>query len=159
MKLTIERKWEKAEYVIGRLYIDGMFICNTLEPTDRGLENKALPNKLTSPEWQAAEKEARKEKNLHVPGTTAIPTGLYTIGQNISKKFHGRRLYLRNVPGFDGIMIHEGNTLRDTAGCILVGENTQRGRVNNSKAWLETVNKMVMTALNNLETVVVRISG
>ena len=76
---------------------------------------------------------------------TAIPTGTYDITMNIiSPRFSKRRFYqnlckgrvprILNVPGFDGILIHIGNTANDSSGCILVGKNTQVGKVLNSTA-------------------------
>ena len=55
-------------------------------------------------------------KERKIPGRTAIPAGVYEV----------------DVPGFDGILIHRGNTAEDTSGCILVGENRERGKVINS---------------------------
>lgn len=63
---------------------------------------------------------------------TAIPTGNYKIIVNLSPKFKRNLPRLIDVPGFDGILIHRGNTDKDTSGCILIGENKVVGKVINS---------------------------
>lgn len=129
MKLKVERKWPKATYTIGRLYVDGVFFCNTLEDTDRGL-------KQTDPKTYIASRK--------VYGETAIPKGEYAIVLNVlSPKYVASSWYkqktggymprLLSVPGFDGILIHSGSSATDTLGCILVGKNTQVGRLTSSK--------------------------
>lgn len=109
MKLKVERLYFKPDYTIGKLYLDGKYFCDTLEDRVRDLTNE------------------RK-----VPGQTAIPAGHYEVVVNISPRFRRKLPRLVNVPGFDGILIHRGNTVEDTAGCILVGENRERGKVINS---------------------------
>jgi hypothetical protein len=117
MKLTLKRITRKPLYTIGKLYIDGAYFCDTLEDTDRGLTQK----------MDFAVIKAKKVK-----AQTAIPTGTYKVIVNVSPS-KGRLLpRLVNVPGFDGILIHRGNTNGDTEGCILVGENKEVGKVINS---------------------------
>lgn len=112
MKLRLERRFLCPGYTIGRLEVDGAYFCDTLEDRVRDL--------------------AREKK---VAAQTAIPAGTYRVVVNVSPRF-GRRLpRLPDVPGFEGILIHRGNTAADTAGCILVGENKVRGRVVNSTAY------------------------
>ena len=79
-------------------------ICDTMEPRRRDL--------------------SREKK---VKGSTAIPSGTYEIKFSPSAKFNRMMPYLVNVPLFEGIMFHPGNTLKDTAGCILVGERRNNG--------------------------------
>ena len=75
MKMTIDRKWHKPTYTIGRLYIDGNYYFNTLEDKDRELRQ-------TDPLTYIA---ARK-----VAGETAIPKGTYTVAMNVtSPKYAG----------------------------------------------------------------------
>ncbi len=138
MNILVERKWKKDTYTIGRLYVDGKFICNTLEDKDRNL-------KQTMP--------LKEIKKIKVPNKTAIPTGTYEITLDIvSPKFGSKSFYkevcngklprLLNVPGFDGILIHVGegsNGARLTSGCILVGNNTIIGGLTQSK---ETFKKL-----------------
>lgn len=109
MKLNLERLFLKPDYTIGKLYVDGTYFCDTLEDRVRDLT---------------------KEKK--VPGRTAIPAGTYEVIVNISPRFRRKLPRLLDVPGFDGILIHRGNTAEDTAGCILVGENREQGKVINS---------------------------
>ena len=109
MKLKLKRIAKKPDYTIGKLYIDDEYFCDTLEDTVRNL------------------KEEPK-----VPGKTAIPEGEYKAVLTVSPRF-GRLLpRLLDVPFFEGILIHKGNTAKDTSGCILVGENKQKGMVLNS---------------------------
>ena len=115
-KLLLRRIARKAGYTIGKLYIDGAYFCDTLEDTDR------LDKGMT-----AAQLAAKK-----IPGQTAIPEGTYKVIVNVSPKFKRLLPRLVNVPGYEGILIHRGNTPADTAGCILVGENKQVGKVLNS---------------------------
>ena len=100
--------------------MDGKYFCDTLEDKDRGL-SQSTPLSII--------------KSKKVPGQTAIPTGTYKVIVNISPKF-GRILpRLLDVPGFDGILIHRGNTDKDSSGCLLVGENKVVGKVINSTGY------------------------
>ena len=105
MKLLLKRIALKPEYTIGKLYIDGQYFCDTLEDTVR-------------------------EKKI--AGKTAIPEGTYQVIVNRSPKFKRDLPLLLDVPNFEGIRIHRGNTAKDTSGCILVGENKVKGKVINS---------------------------
>ncbi len=109
MRLILKRLYLKTEYTIGKLYMDGKYFCDTLEDQVRDLT-----------------------KERKIPGRTAIPAGVYEIVVNVSPRFKRKLPRLLDVPGFDGILIHRGNTAEDTAGCILVGENRERGKVINS---------------------------
>lgn len=114
MELTLKRRFLGPKYTIGSLYIDSEYFCDTLEDTVRDLG------------------ENGKGK---IPGQTAIPYGKYEVIVNKSPKF-GRDLpRLINVPYFDGILIHRGNTPADSSGCILVGENKVKGQVINSTGY------------------------
>lgn len=61
--------------------------------------------------------------------------------------------YLENVPQFTGIMIHPGNTAKDTLGCILVGENKEKGKLINSRKASDKLNEMIKEALDRKEQV------
>lgn len=128
MKLTLRRIAKKDTYTIGKLYIDGVYFCDTIEDKDRGLYQK---------------QDIQELRKIKVPSKTAIPTGIYKISLSIvSPKFSVKKIYqeickgkvprLLNVPGYEGVLIHIGNTAEDSAGCILVGQNKVVGKVINS---------------------------
>lgn len=134
MKLKVERLWKKPGYTVGRLYVDGKFFCNTLEDTVRDLN--------------------RERK---IPGKTAIPYGEYKVVFNWSPKF-GRNLpRLLNVPAFEGILIHPGNTADDSSGCILVGKNTEVGRLTESRYTSDRLNVLVKDAQRKGESITIEI--
>lgn len=134
MKLRVERLWKKATHTVGRLYVDEKLYCNTLEDVVRDLD---------------------KEKEI--PGKTAIPAGTYKVIYNWSPKF-GRNLpRLLNVPHFEGILIHPGNTADDSAGCILVGNNTAVGRLTNSRDTSDCLNVLIEDAQRNREEITIEI--
>jgi hypothetical protein len=68
-----------------------------------------------------------------VPGATAIPEGTYKVVLTPSWKFKTLMPELLDVPGFDGIRIHAGNTSLDTEGCILVGMQTEGDTIVSSR--------------------------
>lgn len=103
-------------YTIGKMYIDGDYFCDTLEDRVRDLnKNGKFDNGETK-----------------VAGETAIPYGRYQVVVNMSPRFKRELPRLLNVPNFEGILIHRGNTDKDSSGCILVGENKVKGKVINS---------------------------
>ena len=129
MKLTLKRVFKGPQYTIGKLFINGVYECDTLEDQDRGLTS------------QMSLEEIKAKK---VYGVTAIPTGTYSINMTtVSPKFKDRawaKPYkgilprLENVKGYEGVLIHVGNDQEATSGCILVGENRIKGKVINSTA-------------------------
>ena len=132
MKLKLLRSYRGPYYTIVHLFINGSFFCDTIEDTDRGLTDSMPIEKI---------------KSIKIYGETAIPTGIYRIDMSIvSNKFknrswakccNGKLPRLLGVKGFDGVLIHVGNTQNDSLGCILVGENKVKGRVINSTATFE----------------------
>ena len=102
MNLTLERVKLGEDYTVGKLLVDGKFVCYTLE--DKVREEEGVPVE----QWKVMAK-------------TAIPKGTYPVTITMSNRFKTRLPLLGNVPGFTGVRIHTGNSSRDTEGCILVG--------------------------------------
>ena len=141
MLITIDRAWKKDGYTISRLYVNGnLFGCNTLEDTDRGLR-------------QDMQLEEINNKKLY--GQTAIPRGSYECVYTYSNRFKKMLPLLKDVPGFDGIRIHSGNSAKDTLGCILVGLNLKKGMVLNSREWTNKLVSKMKEAWNRKERVII----
>ena len=120
--LTLTRIAKRADYTIGRLEDEnGVKICDTLESTWRDY----------------------KGGELKVPRKSAVPEGTYPVVVTKSKKFGKYLPLLVGVPGFEGIRIHSGNTVNDTEGCILVGQNLIKGKVLLSRLTLEKLMRLI----------------
>lgn len=118
MRITLIRIANRPTYCIGKLYIDGIYQCDVLEDTDRGLDDKMT------------EAEILKKK---VKGQTAIPSGVYPVYITWSPKYKKPMPLIENVKGYSGIRIHSGNSAKDTEGCLLVGKNKEVGKVLESR--------------------------
>ena len=118
MKLELVRIANRPTYCIGKLYIDGVWFCDTIEDTDRGLDDSMSVDEIL------------KKK---IKGETAIPTGIYKIEITYSQKYKRMMPLILGVKGYSGIRIHSGNTSKDTEGCLLVGKNTKVGMVTDSR--------------------------
>ncbi len=128
MELLIERLYKKDTYTIGKLYIDGVYFCDTLEDKDRGLDDSmSLEDVLAN----------------KVYGETAIPYGTYQAEVSYSPKFKRDLLLIKNVKGFEGIRVHSGNLASDSMGCVLLGKNTHVGMLSESKKTLEAFMKKI----------------
>ena len=114
LKLQVVRTQLGKDATNGLLFIDGLFECYTLED-----------------QYQAV-------KVMH---ETCIPEGTYsiklrTVGgfhERYKKKyptFHRGMLWIQDVPGFEYILIHQGNTDEHTSGCLIVGDSQQDLDVN-----------------------------
>lgn len=108
MKLKLKRQDYSDSRTIGRLSIDGEDFCWTLEDAVR-----------TGPK---------------VYGKTAIPAGTYAVKLTMSPRFARILPLLIDVPGFDGVRIHPGNTAADTEGCLLVGTGRTNDAITGSRA-------------------------
>ena len=127
MKLHLQRTERGDRYTMGRLAIDGVAFCDTLEPTDRHLDAATM----------------RPEQKIY--GQTAIPTGTYPVVLTYSPRFKRTLPLIQDVPHFEGIRIHPGNTSADTAGCILVGRQAIPGRLTDSR---QTLRQLMKTLTN-----------
>jgi hypothetical protein len=135
MKLLLERVVFSEKSTIGRLYINGVFECFTLEDKDRRLE----------------------EGGEKVFGETCIPRGTYPILVTFSNRFKEELPILKGVPQFEGIRIHPGNFSKDTEGCILPGSGLGADMVLNSRAAFSKLFHKIDSALNGGEEVTITI--
>jgi hypothetical protein len=153
MLITVDRKYKKSDYTIGNLYIDGKWFCNTLEDADRGLDSSMSEDMI---------------RTLKKPSITAIPRGTYEITLDVvSPKYSKVQFYkdvcngkvprLKNVKGFDGILIHAGNSADHSSGCLLVGYNKSRGQVLNSKEVFKNLYKHLLDRKNKGEKITITI--
>ncbi len=151
MQLTVKRQYRLSNYTISKLYINEEYICDTLEPTDRGLTQ------------EMSTEEIRQRK---IYGKTAIPYGTYKIDMGTRSPRYGAIAFYRDlcqgcvprvvgVKGFEGILIHCGNTPDDTHGCLLVGQNKAKGQVLNSKATFRALYKRLKQAADKHEQITI----
>lgn len=132
MELILNRTTFSTESTIGTLSRDGIDICKILEDTDRHLESNP---------------------SAKIYGKTAIPRGRYRIVATMSQRFARVLPLLLNVPGYEGVRIHPGNTPADTDGCLLPGLSSSVDFVASSRAaWLQ-VNELITSALDRHEEV------
>ena len=149
MELLLKRIAKKPGYTIGKLsikekvddeYLAGestVYFCDTLEPPVREMKTKSRGGITQKP--------------------FAIPEGRYPVVITYSPKFKKWLPLLLNVSQFSGIRIHAGNTPRDTAACILVGENKLVGQLLNSTLWLNRLKQKIVEAKGRGEGVWVRV--
>lgn len=152
MELTLKRIALENTYTIGKLYIDGTYFCDTIEDKVRDLNKDGDLNDLGE---------------CKISSLTAIPYGKYEVTLKVkSPKYSVRPTYnwcggylprLINVPHFDGILIHAGNTADDSAGCILVGENKVKGQVINSMVTLKKLYPILKEASDKNEDIWIKI--
>lgn len=109
MELKLKRDLLNDSYTLGKLSIDGIHFCFTVEDKVRVLKDLNLDGDFTD----------LNEGKIY--GKTAIPSGKYKVILNMSNRFKIIMPLLLQVPGFEGIRVHSGNTAIDTEGCIIVG--------------------------------------
>ena len=133
MKLRLFRQILHEDYTIGRLFVNDAYECWTLEDPVR--------------------------EGPKVPGATAIPRGTYRVIVDYSPHFKRPMPHLLDVPGFEGVRIHSGNTPADTEGCILVGLEYGNGAIWHSRDAYKLLLPKLVTALDNQETITLEITN
>lgn len=152
MKLTIKRTITRNSYTLGKLYVDGVYFCDTLEDKDRGLTQNMSTEQI---------------KSMKVPGETAVPKGTYRVTLDVvSPKFSKYPFYMEtcggklprliDVKGYDGVLIHVADgPKRDSLvqGCIGIGNlSAEEYLMNGKKVFAELYNKLKG---NNIELEIV----
>lgn len=134
MIITLKRDRNNGatDCTFGKLYINDVFECYTLEDVER--ENK-------------------------VYGKTAIPVGNYRVVVTMSNRFKRSLPLLLDVPNFSGVRIHPGNTSADTEGCILVGDKVdiRSNYLGQSRVAFNRIFTKIEDALDNKEDVRIEI--
>jgi hypothetical protein len=121
MRIEVKRLHRTENSTIGELTIDGKFECYTLED---------------------------KERDVKIKGETAIAKGTYKVIINQSNRFKKLLPLLINVPNFEGVRIHPGNSNHDTEGCILVGMNRSVDYITKSRKAFDSLFKKMQGAKN-----------
>ena len=106
MKIKVDRIYKGESYTIGKMYLNGEYFCDTLEDAIRPVK---------------------------IPNETAIPAGIYKVEVTYSPRFKRNLPLLVDVPNYTGIRIHNGSNKDHTYGCILVGFNTSKGILSDSR--------------------------
>ena len=106
MKIKVDRIYKGESYTIGKMYLNGEYFCDTLEDAIRPVK---------------------------IPNETAIPAGIYKVEVTYSPRFKRNLPLLVDVPNSTGIRIHNGSNKDHTSGCILVGFNTSKGILSDSR--------------------------
>ena len=122
MMLTLHRTVFGAKSTLGDLLLDGVFFCHTLEDCVR-----------CGPK---------------IPGRTAIPAGSYNLVIDMSARFKRLMPHVLDVPEFEDIRIHCGNTDADTEGCILLGKVAGQDWIGESRAAFEAFYPRLQEALS-----------
>jgi len=134
MHLILNRQDLQRDRTLGELLIDDVHYCWTVEDTVREQWNGSR--------WVW-------DSDFKIPGKTAIPSGTYEIKITLSQRFQRPLPLLLNVPDFQGIRIHTGNTEADTEGCILPGAVKGAQGVLQSKVVFDPLFARLDAALSN----------
>lgn len=146
---NIAKPFQARAYCISHIYIDGVYFCDAIEDYDRGLDEGM---------------DLATIKRIKIASKTAIPTGHYTVKMGVeSPTFRKKEYYLQfcrgmvprldPVKGYSGILLHPGIDENSSAGCVIVGENKQVGKVINSKKTFERLYAKFWEAFERGETI------
>ncbi len=151
MELVLNRILKTNDYTIGELSVDGKYLCDTIEDVVRPLP-ESCPN---TPKGIACK---CKEK---VYGKTAVPAGTYKVKLGYSNRFRRILPQVLDVPHFLGILIHTGNSNKDTEGCIIVGtwDGKTENWVSNSRKNFNKLFDMLKRADKNVEDITITINN
>lgn len=140
MLIEVKRLYKKADYTIGKMYINGEYICDTLEDTDRGLTSIMTLSEI---------------KEVKEYGCTAIPTGRYEVAYTYSPRFKKHLPLLLNVPAFEGVRIHPFNTSKETEGCIGPGicDNPDKDWIRDSSKTFAKFMRILKPAIDACEDI------
>lgn len=141
MKLTLKRTKLDHNYTAGELYIDNVYFSSTLEDPNRDLNKNG--------------KFDNGESKVY--GNTCIPYGTYEVILSYSPKFKRILPEVLKVGQFAGIRFHRGNYVRDTEGCILIGEKVENGVLNNSTPFEKRLIAELQKAINRKESITLEI--
>lgn len=157
MKIQVKRpeSGKKPTYTVGKVSIDGKAFCDSLEDKDRGV-TQIMPFTSTggiNGFWT----DAKGNKIDKVPGKTAIPTGLYDACSYYWPKFKCYVVQILRVPGFTGILMHNGMTADHSEGCVLLGKNNIMGRLDGDRIYMDALAARVMACEKRGEKVQVEV--
>lgn len=132
MEVKVIRQEITKDSTFGQLYIDGKYMCETLEDLDRG--------------------KAPKIKHQ-----TAIPVGTYNLVITMSPRFKRLMPLIENVPNFEGVRLHCGVNHTHTSGCLLVGMNRIDNSLTESRKAYDLVFPILKEAQDNGEKISITI--
>ena len=152
MKLLLERLQKTDTYTHGKLSIDGNYQCEMIEDKDRGLSSSMSLDEI---------------KSIKVQDETAIPTGIYKIDMNtVSPRFKnkswaipygGKIPRLVDVKGYEGVLIHPGNTVDSTSGCLLPNTSVNNGVGSGSVSAFDKLMEKLLKAKSKGEEITIEI--
>lgn len=128
LNIEVFRTPSKDGATLGKMYLNGIDTCYTLEDVVR-------------------------PDGVKVYGETAIPAGRYRVDITCSNRFQCDMPLVCDVPNFEGVRIHPGNTSADTHGCILVGMSQGGASIGASRMAYNIVFPQIRDAIANGEEV------
>lgn len=137
MELLVKRDTFTENTTIGKLFVNGIEYCETLEDKDRQLED--FPDRK-------------------VYGKTAIPRGRYEVVIDYSPHYQRNMPHILDVPNYVGVRIHAGNYEKDTEGCLLVGRTRGVDFIGDSRSVFNLLYKEFELAIEGGEKIHITIA-